>query len=37
MIPGESGEDSEGMKEWKKECKWGKALETCMWTKVMTR
>jgi hypothetical protein len=37
VFPGESGEDNKGMKEWKKECKWRKAPETCMWNKDMTR
>jgi hypothetical protein len=36
MITGERREESKGMKEWK-EHKWGEALETCMWTKAMTR
>jgi hypothetical protein len=37
VIAGERKEEIKGMKEWKKEHKWGGALETCMWTKVMTR
>jgi len=37
MITGERREESKGMKEWKKEHKWGEALETCMWTKAMIR
>jgi hypothetical protein len=37
MITGERREESKGMEEWKKEHKWGEALETPRWNKVMTR